>query len=204
MITPQTLVIDGHECDNPPVGAFNAGSQCGIALRKILYALDCADASQNVAIEEILAKTVQPETKTLHTVDGDCGVIYWTGELTEERAKKMKRIEGVFAIVPDVTVREDYMSIPYVSSQKRDESSHSGLMQEPRYIVKRDIMVRQESLTTLDLSFILTPERISAQDCDYVYYFAAGEGTFVYIIDIDVKPSNSDFSLGVIKRWLYA
>lgn len=173
-------------------------------LKKNNNALDCADASQNVAIEGILAETVQPGTKTSRTVDDDCGVICWTGELTEEGAEKMKRVGGVLAAVPDVTVREDYTSTPYVPSQKRDESSHSGLMQEPGHIVKRDTIVRQEGLTTLDLSFISTPEGISAQDCDYVYYSAAGEGTFVYVIDIGVEPSNSEFSLGVIKRWLYA
>ena len=204
LIAPQTSATDGHECENPPVGAPDARSQCGVALRKIIYTLDCADASQNVAIEGILAKTVQPGTKISRTVDDDCGVICWTGELTEEGVEKMRTIGGVLAVVPDVTVREEYTSTPYVPSQKRDESIHSGLVQERRPIMKRDTIVRQEGLTTFDLTFISTPEGISAEDCDYVYYSAAGEGTFVYVIDIGVEPSNSEFSLGVINRWLYA
>lgn len=196
MIAPQTSATEGHECDNPPVGAPDARSQCGVALRKIIYTLDCADASQNLAIEGILAKTVQPGTKISRTVDDDCGVICWTGELTEEGVEKMRTIGGVLAVVPDVTVREEYTSTPYVPSQKRDENIHSGLVQERRPIMKRDTIVRQEGLTTFDLTFISTPEGISAEDCDYVYYSAAGEGTFVYVIDIGVEPSNSEFSLG--------
>lgn len=204
LIVPQTPATDDHECDSPPVGTPDARNQCGIDLRKIIYAVDCAHASQNAAIEGILAKTVQPGTKTSRTVDDDCGVICWTGELTEEGSEMMRRTEGVLAVVPDVIVREDYTSAPFVPSQKRIESSHSGLLQERRHIGKRDAIVRQKGLTVADLSFVSTPEGSSVGDCDYVYYSAAGEGTFVYVIDNGVQPSNSEFSLGVIKRWLYS
>lgn len=203
-IAPQTSAIEGHECDSPPVGAPDDRDQCAVGLRKIIYPLDCADESQNAAVGDILAQTVQPGTKTSTTIDNDCGVIFWTGELTEEGAKKMRAIRGVLAIVPDVTFREDYTSTPYVPSQKRGEINHSGLALEGRHFVKRDTIVRQKGHTFPDLSFISAPEGISASDCDYVYRSAAGEGTFVYVIDIGVDIANEEFSSGVIKRWLYA
>lgn len=203
-IAPQTSATDDHECNSPPVGAPDDRDQCAVGLRKIIYALDCADTSQNAAIGDILAKTIRSGTKTSTTVDDDCGVICWTGELTEEGAEKMRKLRGVLAVVPDVTVREVYTSTPYAPSQKRDESGHSGLVLESRHLVKRDTIVRQEGLTSPDLSFISTPEGSSATDCGYVYNSAAGEGTFVYIIDIGAEQSNSEFSSGVIERWLFA
>lgn len=87
----------------------------------------------------------------------------------------MRKIRGVLAVVPDVTFREDYMSTPYVQSQKRGESSHSGLVLERTHFLKRDTIVRQKGLTSPDLSFISAPEGIPARGCDYVYYSAAGE-----------------------------
>lgn len=116
----------------------------------------------------------------------------------------MREIRGTFAVVPDVTFCEDYTSTPYVPSQKRGESSHSGLVLERRHFVKRNTTVRQTGLTSLDLSFISTPKETLANDYDYVYHFAAGEGTFVHVINIGVEMANSEFSSGVIKRWLYA
>lgn len=201
---PETLATDEHECSSPPVGAPDDRAQCAVSVRKIIYALDCADTSQNVAIGDILAKTVRSGTKTSTTVDDDCGVICWTGELTMEGAEKIRRLRGVLAVVPDVTAHEEYTSTPYVSSQKRDESSRSSLVLERRHLVKRDTIVRQEGLTSTELSFISTPEGLSARDCGYVYNSAAGEGIFVYVIDVGAEPSNSEFSSGVIERWLFA
>lgn len=203
-IAPQTSAIEGHGCDSPPVGAPDDRDQCAVGLRKIIHALDCADKSQNAAIGDILARTVRPGTKTSTTIDNDCGVIFWTGELTEEGAEKMREIRGVLAVVPDVTFREDYTSTPYVPSQKRGEINHSGLALERRHFVKRDTIVRQKDLAVPDLSFISAPEGISANDCNYVYRSVAGEGTFVYVIDIGLDRANAEFSSGVIKRWIYA
>lgn len=203
-IAPQTSAIEGHECNSLPVGAPDDRDQCAVGLRKIIYAFDCADKSQNAAVGGILAQTVLPGTKTSTTIDNDCCVIFWTGELTEEGAKTMRATKGVLAVVPDVTFREDYTSTPYFPSQKRDEINPSGLALEGRYFVKRDTIVRQKGLTAPDLSFISAPEGISASDCDYVYRSAAGEGTFVYVIDAGVDIANAEFSSGVIKRWLYA
>lgn len=112
----------------------------------------------------------------------------------------MRKIGGVLAVVPDVTFREDYTSTPYVPSQKRGEINHSGLAPEGRHFVKRDTIVRQIDLTAPDLSFISTSEGIYVSDCNYVYRSAAGEGTFVYVIDIGVDIANAEFSSGVIKR----
>lgn len=69
----------------------------------------------------------------------------------------MREIRGIFAVVPDVTFHKDYTSTPHDSSQKRDESSHSGLVLERRDFVKRNTIVRQTGLTSLDLSFIPAP-----------------------------------------------
>lgn len=204
---PQTWATDGHECDSTPVGAPDERDvdQCGVGLRKIIYTINCADTSQNVAIAGILSKTVQSGTRISTIVDEDCGVICWTGELTEEGAKTMKGVGGVLAVVPDVIIHEDYISTPYVPSQKGDESSPSGLVLDRRRLVKkRDTIVRQLYWHSLALSFVSTPEGSSAEDCDYVYYSAAGQQTFVYVVDTGADPSNSDFRSGVIKRWLYA
>lgn len=204
-IDPQTRsATDGHECDNTPVGAPDGRDQCGVGLRKIIYTGNCADTSQNAAIEEILSKAVQPGTRISTILDDDCGVICWTGELTEEGAEEMKRVGGVLAVVPDVILHEDYISTPYIPTQKRDESSHSGLVLDRRHFAKRETIVRQTYRHSVALSFLSTPEGSSAGDCDYVYYSAAGKQTFVYVVDTGVDPSNSEFRSGVIKRWLYA
>lgn len=206
-IAPQTRSsTDGHECDSTPVGApDDEREQCGVGLRKIIYTVNCADTSQNVAIEGILSKTVQSGTRISTILDDDCGVICWTGELTEEGAEEMRRLGGVLAVVPDVILHdEDYISKPYVPTQKRDDSSHSGLVLDRRKFVKREIIVRQTYRHSTALSFVSTPEGSSADDCDYVYYSAAGQQTTVYVVDTGVDPSNSEFRSGVIKRWLYA
>lgn len=39
---------------------------------------------------------------------------------------------------------------------------------------------------------------------DYVYYSAAGEGSTIYIIDTGLNPLHPEFSLGVVKRWIFA
>lgn len=75
----------------------------------------------------------------------------------------MREIRGVLAVVLDVTLREDYTSTPYVPSRRRDESSYSGLVLERGNLVRRDTIVRQERLTSPDLSFISTPEGSSAR-----------------------------------------
>lgn len=108
----------------------------------------------------------------------------------------MRKTRGVLAVVPNVS-REDYTSTP---SQKRDESSLSGLVLERRHLVKHDTIVRQECLTSPDLRFISTPEASSANDSGYVYNSAAGED----VMGFGAEPSNSEFSSGVIKRWLFA
>lgn len=107
----------------------------------------------------------------------------------------MRKSRGVLAVVPDVTSRQDYTFTPYVPSQKRDESSHSALVLYRRHLVKRDTIVRQESLTSPDLRFIPTPEGSPANDSGYVYSSAAGED----VMDIGAELSNSEFSSGVIK-----
>lgn len=203
-IAPQTRsATDGHECNSTPVGAPDERDQCGVGLRKIIYTVNCADTSQNAAIEGVLSKTVQPGTRTSTILDDDCGVICWTGELTEEGAEQMRRVGGVLAVVPDVILHEDYISTPYVPTENRDESSHSGLVLDRGHFVKRETIVRQTYRHSIALSFISTPEGSSAEDCDYVYYSAAGQQTFVYVVDTGVDPFNSEFRSGVIKRWLY-
>lgn len=205
-LAPQTRsATDGHDCDSStPVGAPDERDQCGVGLRKIIYTVNCADTSQNAAIEEILSKTVQPGTRISTILDDDCGIICWTGELTEEGLEEVERVGGVLAVVPDVILHEDYISTPYVPTQRRDESSHSGLVLDRRNFVKRETIVRQAYRPSIALSFVSTPEGSSAEDCDYVYYSAAGQQTFVYVVDTGVDPSNSEFRSGVIKRWLYA
>ena len=203
-IAPQIWPTEGPECDGSPAGAPDERDQCGAGLRKIIYTVDCADTSKNAAIAGILSEAVQSGARISTILDDDCGVICWTGDLTEEGAEKMKRVEGVLAVVPDVIFREDYISTPYVPTQKRDESSHSGLTLDRRHLVKRDTIVRQTYRRSSALSFISTPEGSSAGDCDYVYYSAAGQHTFVYVVDTGADPSNSEFRSGVIKRWLYA
>ncbi len=204
-IAPQTRpATDGYECDSTPVGAPEERDQCGVGLRKIIYTVNCADTSQNVAIEGILSKAVQSGTRISTILDDDCGVICWTGELTEEGADEMRRVGGVLAVVPDVILHEDYISTPYVPTEGRDESSHSGLELDRRYFVKRETIVRQTYRRSISLSFVSTPEGSSAGDCDYVYYPAAGQKTVVYVVDTGVNPYNSEFRSGVVKRWLYA
>lgn len=39
---------------------------------------------------------------------------------------------------------------------------------------------------------------------DYVSYSAAGEGSTIYIIDTGLNPLHTEFSLGVVKRWIFA
>ena len=169
-IAPQTSATEGLNSDSPPVGAPDDRDQCAVGLRQIIYALDCADQSQNAAVGDILARTVRSGTKISTSVEEDCGVIFWTEELTEKGAERMRKIRGVLAVAPDVTFREDYTSTPYVQSQKRGETSHSGLVLERTHFLKRDTIVRQKGLTSPDLSFISAPEGIPASDCDYVYF----------------------------------
>lgn len=205
LIAPQTRsATDGHECDSTPVGAPEERDPCGVGLRKIIYTVNCADTSQNAVIEEILFKTVQSGTRISTIFDDDCGVICWTGDLTEEGAEEMKKVGGVLGVVPDVILHEDYISTPYVPTQKGDESSHSALVLDRRHFVKRETLVRQKYRQSIALSFVSTPEGSSAGDCEYVYYSAAGQQTSVYVVDTGVDPSNSEFRSGVIKRWLYA
>lgn len=64
LIAPQRSATDGHECDSTPAIAPDIApdekDQCKISLRKITFALDYVDTSQNAAaIEGILAKTVR-------------------------------------------------------------------------------------------------------------------------------------------------
>lgn len=89
-----------------------------------------------------------------------------------------------------------------IYSEKRSSknSPNSKPMQEQ--VEKRDILVRQ-SQAIAELALISSPPKTQAIE-DYLYYSAAGEGITIYIIDSGLNPSHTDFSLGVVKRRIYA
>lgn len=195
--TPST----NNECAIKPIGALDDGDQCDVDAIKIIYALDCGNEAQNAAITKLLADTVQSGTIST-IVDDDCGVIFWTGSLTDEGAEVMRKSYGVLAVVSDITLVPDDIPDTSIHSEKRSNKKRPGFKPMQEQVEKRDIFVRQTKAAA-ELAFISSAPK-NEDIVDYVYYSAAGEGITVYIIDSGLNPLHTEFSLAVIKRWIYA
>lgn len=98
------------ECADNAIGAFEDGGRCDIDAIKIVYALDCGNEAQNAAIKKLLADTVQYGAIST-IVDDDCGVLFLTGSLTDEGAEVMRNTYGVLAVVSDITLVPEDLSI---------------------------------------------------------------------------------------------
>ena len=148
-----------------------------------------------------MADTVQSSTIST-IVDDDCGILFWTGSLTDEGAEVKRKTYGVLVVVCEIKLRPDDLSDASIYSEKcsSKELPNSKPMQEQ--VEKRDILVRQYQAIA-ELAFISSPPKTQAIE-DYLYYSAAGEGITIYIIDSGLNPSHTEFSLGVVKRWIYA
>lgn len=191
---PFSRPLTDENCNRQPVGAPD--DQCDRGTRKLIFARDCTNQIQNAAIAGILAQTIESgEIST--TIYHGCGVIFWTGELSEEGVEIMRSTDGVLAVVSDVILEtsEFYTLKPGESENLTDRGSS---------LQKRDHLVTQPLDTTIqDLIFISTPPGTDT-GIYYTYFSAAGEGITVYLVDSGVNPSNNEFNSGVIKRWLYA
>lgn len=205
---PETIEISvfsnpsmNEECADNPNGALEDGARCDVDAMKIIYALDCGNEAQNAAITKLLADTVQSGTIST-IVDDDCGVLFWTGSLTDEEAEVIRKTYGVLAVVSDITLVPDDLSDNSIHSEKRSDKKLPGSKPMQEQVEKRDILVRQPKVVA-ELAFISTAPK-DKFNVDYVYYSAAGEDITVYIIDSGLNPSHTEFSLGVIKRWIYA
>lgn len=195
-LEPQRSPTNGA-CDQTPNGIPD--DQCTIGTRRIIFARDCQDQAGNVAVTDILAETVQfGEIST--SVDDDCGILFWTGQLTEEGATTIRGIYGVLAVVNDILLTFD--DTPDANSQKKNYKRH--VAEKKNHLEKRDTLVTQPfEKTCPDLIFISTPPGKNSV-ASYSYFAAAGEGITVYVMDTGLNPSNNEFSSGVVERWMYA
>lgn len=190
-----------EECADKPIGAPEDGDRCDIGTTKIIYALDCGNEAQNTAITKLLADTVQ--SGSLSTIlDDDCGRLFWTGSLTDEGAEVMRKTYGVLAVVSDITLAPDDLSDDSIHSEKRSDKKLPGFKPMQEQVEKLDFLVKQPQAIA-ELAFISSPPQTEAM-VDYVYYSAAGEGSTIYIIDTGLNPLHTEFSLGVVKRWIFA
>lgn len=190
-----------EECAGKPIGAPEIGDRCDVGLMKIIYALDCGNEAQHAAISKLLTDTVQSGTIST-IVDDDCGVLFWTGSLTDKGVEVMRKTYGVLAVVSDITLFPDDLSDASIHSEKRSDKTLPGSKPMQEHVEKREILVRQPQAMA-ELAFISSPPKTQAI-ADYVYYPGAGEGITVYIIDSGLNPLHTEFSLGVVKRWIYA
>ncbi|MCJ1346209.1 hypothetical protein MMC31_004424 [Peltigera leucophlebia] len=190
-----------EECTDKPIGAPEVVDRCDVGTMKIIYALECGNEAQNAAITKLLADTAQSGTIST-IVDDDCGVLFWTGSLTDEGAEVMRKTYGVLAVVSDIALVLDDLSDASTQSEKRSDKKLPGSKPMQEQVEKRDILVRQPR-TIPELAFISSPPETQAI-ADYVYYSAAGEGITIYIIDSGLNSLHTKFSLGVVKRWIYA
>lgn len=186
--------LTDEDCSQTPVGAPD--DRCSLGTRKLIFPRDCKNQIQNAAIAGILAQTIESGEISISVYDG-YGVIFWTGELSEEGAKIMRNTDGVLAVVSDVILQT--FGFDTLKAGETENSIDRGSA-----LQKRDTLVMQPLETTnQDLIFISTPPGTDI-GYGYTYFSAAGEGMTVYVVDSGVNPSNKEFSSGVIKRWLFA
>lgn len=180
---PETIDIQvfsnpstNDECADKPIGALEDGDRCDVDAIKIIYALDCGNEAQNAAITKLLADTVQSGTISTIVAD-DCGVLFWTGSLTDEGAEVMRKTYGVLAVVSDIPLVPDELSDNSIHSEKRSDKKLEGSKPLQEKVEKRDILVRQPKAVA-ELAFISSAPKNEAI-VDYMYYSAAGEGITV-------------------------
>lgn len=211
----QTAPWKSEECnDSPPVGAPDELCDKKVGIKRIIFSRDCGNQDQNAATAVVLAQTVEAGTEISTTVDDDCGVIFWTGKLTEEGADYLRSKDGVLGVEDDVPVELAGETASAQSgsfdheAQKRDTNGHerrSGSIKNTaiHHLQRRDTIIVQDPLTTSEsLAFVSSAPGYPVSH--YVYYSAAGEDITVYVIDSGANPTNSEFTSGVIKRWIYA
>lgn len=193
VVWPQSLQTN-DECSHPPVGAPD--NECSVGTSRIIFARDCGNYAQNVAIGQLLTKTVY--SGSISTVaDDDCGVLFWAGDFTEESAEIIRKTNGVLGVESDIPLYDtSNKGFGKVKSKER----HSG--ESENSVRKRDALTTQPPPVSADLSFVSNPPNHVGDG--YVYYSAAGKGITVYVIDCGADALNKDFSSGVIKRWIYA
>lgn len=211
----QTPTWKIEECnDSPPIGAPDEVCDKKIGSKRIIFSRECGNQDQNAAIAVVLARTVEANSEISTTVDDDCGVLFWTGKLTEQGADYMRSRDGVLGVEDDLPVE---LAGETASAQgggfdhESRKRNANGQVRRWRSIKtanthqlhRRDTEIVQDPLTTSpSLAFISSaPGRPVSH---YVYYSAAGGGITVYIVDSGANPTNSEFSSGVIKRWIYA
>lgn len=224
---PGQTPVAKDECSQAlPIGAPDDTCQKQTGIIRIVFASDCANQVQNSAIEDVLAEAVDPGSQVSNIVDEDCGVVFWTGHLTDDGAEVLRNTNGVLAVEDDFPLEppEENSSISFDESsvydgaarRKRSNIRHDKRKSGPAptkknerdlFYDKRDIalVVQDPATTPLDLAFVSTPPEVSPGDAShYVYHPAAGEGINVYVVDTGAQSENSEFTSGAIKRWLYA
>ncbi len=177
-------------------------SQCEVGLGMIIYALDCKNSLQNTAITGTLAQTAQFGVFST-SADDDCGIRFWTGDLTEEGANTMRSTEGVLAVVPDLPMEPDETP-PIETNTWQKRSPNMYFADRRNRIERRDTLVKQTEGAYFDLPFVSTPPGSDSVVDGYSYFSSAGEGITVYVFDTGANPANDDFGSGAIKRWIFS
>lgn len=227
---PGQTPVAKEECSQaPPVGAPDDTCRKQTGILRMVFASDCANPAQNRAIEDVLAESVDTGTEISSIIDDDCGIVFWTGQLTDDGAQVLRNTYGVLAVEDDFPLEppEEDSSYTFDGSsvydgaarRKRSNTRHDKRESGPAPSKKkkkkeRDLsynkrdtaLVLQDPATTPpDLAFVSTAPEISPADgSHYVYHQAAGEDINVYVVDTGAQTENSEFTSGVIKRWLYA
>lgn len=122
--------------------------------------------------------------------------------LTDEGAEVIRKTYGVLAVVTEIKLGPDDLSDASIYSEKRSNKKLPSSKPMQEQVEKRDILVRQPQAIAA-LAFISSPPETQAIE-DYLNYSAAGEGITIYVIDSGLNPSHTEFSLGVVKRWIDA
>lgn len=230
---PGQTPVANEECSQtPPVGAPDDICRKQTGIMRMVFASDCANPVQNRAIENVLAEAVDTGTQISTIIDDDCGIVFWTGQLTDDGSEVLRNTYGVLAVEDDFPLEPPDENSSYsfdessvyggAAKGKRSNTRHnkreSGLASSKRKKKKnkkeRDLpsnkrdtslVVQDPATTPLDLAFVSTAPEIPPEDgSHYVYHQAAGEGINVYVVDSGAQAENSEFTSSVIKRWLYA
>lgn len=64
----------------------------------MVFSSDCNNELQNKAIGDLLAELVNAGTQISTIVDDDRGIIFWTGQPTDDGVKGLRNTNGVLAV----------------------------------------------------------------------------------------------------------
>lgn len=230
---PVQSPVAREECiQAPPIGAPDDNCRTKTGIMRMVFSSDCTNELQNKAIGDVLAEAVDAGTQISTIIDDDCGIIFWTGQLTDDRVKELRNTNGVLAVEDDFPI-----DLEETSSSSIDQGSvYDGASQRKRSNTRRNrtefgpassttkkknnkkdwglsykkrdttLVVQDPGTTPLDLAFVSAApeEALGEEGSQHIYHQAAGEDITVYVVDTGAQTENSEFASGVIKRWSYA